>query len=83
MPELPEVETIKRVIEPQIQGLVIEKAAVRRPGKFLVIHLENSDRIILHLRNDGLPASYPGRLPGRKAHAYSFQPKRRQGITIL
>ncbi len=31
MPELPEVETIKRVIEPQIKGLVIEKATVRRP----------------------------------------------------
>lgn len=31
MPELPEVETIKRVIEPQIQGLVIEKVMVKRP----------------------------------------------------
>lgn len=31
MPELPEVETIKRVIGPQIRGLVIEKVAVRRP----------------------------------------------------
>lgn len=31
MPELPEVETIKRVIEPQIQGLVIKKVTVRRP----------------------------------------------------
>ena len=31
MPELPEVETIKRVIEPQIQGLTIEQASVRRP----------------------------------------------------
>lgn len=31
MPELPEVETIKRVIEPQIKGLVIEKATVKRP----------------------------------------------------
>lgn len=31
MPELPEVETIKRVIEPQIQGLVIENVTVRRP----------------------------------------------------
>lgn len=31
MPELPEVETIKRVIEPQIKGLVIEKVTVRRP----------------------------------------------------
>lgn len=31
MPELPEVETIKRVLEPQIQGLTIEKVTVRRP----------------------------------------------------
>ncbi len=31
MPELPEVETIKRVIEPQIQGLVIEDVTVKRP----------------------------------------------------
>ena len=31
MPELPEVETIKRVIEPQIQGLMIENVTVKRP----------------------------------------------------
>ena len=31
MPELPEVETIKRVLEPQIQGLTIEKVLVKRP----------------------------------------------------
>ena len=31
MPELPEVETIKRVIEPQIQGLMIGKVSVKRP----------------------------------------------------
>lgn len=31
MPELPEVETIKNVIEPQIQGLTIKKATVNRP----------------------------------------------------
>ena len=30
MPELPEVETIRRVIEPQIKGLSIEQVAVRR-----------------------------------------------------
>ncbi len=30
MPELPEVETIKRVIEPQIQGLTIENVTVKR-----------------------------------------------------
>lgn len=31
MPELPEVETIKRIIEPQIQGLVIEQVTLNRP----------------------------------------------------
>lgn len=31
MPELPEVEAIKRVIEPQIQGLSIKKVDIRRP----------------------------------------------------
>lgn len=31
MPELPEVETVKRVIEPQIQGLTIKKVVVNRP----------------------------------------------------
>ena len=31
MPELPEVETIKRVIEPQIQGLMIDEVTVKRP----------------------------------------------------
>ena len=31
MPELPEVEAIKRVIAPQIQGLAIEQITVNRP----------------------------------------------------
>lgn len=31
MPELPEVETIKRVIEPQIKGLMIDKVTVKCP----------------------------------------------------
>lgn len=31
MPELPEIETIKSVIEPQIQGLTIENVLVNRP----------------------------------------------------
>lgn len=31
MPELPEVETVKRVIEPQIQGLMIDKVTVKHP----------------------------------------------------
>ena len=35
MPELPEVETIKRVIEPQIKGLTITDVEVRRSGSVL------------------------------------------------
>ncbi len=31
MPELPEVETIKRVLEPQLKGLTIKKVTVNRP----------------------------------------------------
>ena len=31
MPELPEVEAIRRVIEPQIQNHLIEHVSVRRP----------------------------------------------------
>ena len=31
MPELPEIESIKRVIEPQIQGLAIDRVTVNRP----------------------------------------------------
>lgn len=89
MPELPELEAIKRVIEPQIQGLAIERVTVNRPemiahpgadefcrcltgqvfdsmtrrGKFLVIRLKSSDKIIIHLRMTGCllvtPADYP------------------------
>lgn len=31
MPELPEIETIKSVIEPQVKGLTIESITVNRP----------------------------------------------------
>lgn len=92
MPELPEVETIKRVIEPQIQGSMITKVAVRRPevaaypeadefcrrltgqtvshmsrqGKFLIIHLENKERIVLHLRMTGGLLLAPAQCPEEK-----------------
>lgn len=89
MPELPEIETIKSVIELQIKGLVIKSITVNRPeiiaqpgsnefckavtgqvilsmerrGKFLIINLENGNRIILHLRMTGCllvtPPDYP------------------------
>lgn len=41
MPELPEIETIKSVIEPQIKGLTIEKITVNRPE---VIAQPSSDK---------------------------------------
>lgn len=89
MPELPEVETIKNVIEPQVQGHIIKNVIINRPevisypaaeqfykaimgqeissmsrrGKFLMIHLKNESRIILHLRMTGCllvtPPDYP------------------------
>ena len=89
MPELPEIETIKNVIKPQIKGLVIKKitvnrseviaqpnadkflravtgqeiSAMTRKGKFLILHLKNESRIILHLRMTGCllvtPSDYP------------------------
>lgn len=31
MPELPEIETIRRVIAPQIQGLAVQRVTVIRP----------------------------------------------------
>lgn len=31
MPELPEIETVKSVIEPQIKGQTVEKVTVNRP----------------------------------------------------
>ena len=36
MPELPEIETIKNVVEPQIQGLTIENVLVSRPE--VIVH---------------------------------------------
>jgi formamidopyrimidine-DNA glycosylase len=89
MPELPEVETIKRVLEPQIKGLKIMNITVEKPevisrptadefcnlligqqissvsrrGKFLIIHTDGRDNIILHLRMTGCllvtPTDYP------------------------
>lgn len=90
MPELPEVETVKRIIGPLIEGKTITHVEVLQPqviafpedpdcfvdrlqgrtisflsrrGKFLNIHLENGDRLSLHLRMTGeltvTPASEP------------------------
>lgn len=79
MPELPEIETVKRIIGPQITGRRIDETVIMRPeviahpladrfcegttgrmvkgmerrGKFLLIHLDDGGRIILHLRMTG------------------------------
>ncbi len=48
MPELPEVETVKRIIEPQIKGLSIRNVIVNRPE---VVAYPDADRFIKSLRN--------------------------------
>ncbi len=46
MPELPEVETIKRVLDPQLQGLVIKNVVLNRPE---VIAYPNGDEFCRRL----------------------------------
>lgn len=89
MPELPEVEIIRKIIEPQIKEETIRSVKINhaqiiaypeqelfvqsltgqtvknmtRRGKFLTIHFEGGDRLVLHLRMTGqllvTPAAYP------------------------
>ena len=78
MPELPEVETVRRGIEPHVVGRRIGKVVVRDPrlrwpvpgdlatrlagrrieqatrrAKYLVLHLDNGDRLLIHLGMSG------------------------------
>lgn len=78
MPELPEVETVRRGIEPHVVGRRIQAVRVydsrlrwpvprrlpallagrtiestSRRGKYLLLHLDNGDRLILHLGMTG------------------------------
>ena len=89
MPEMPEVETIKRIVEPQIVGLSIDSVITNhsqviaypdmyrfeqkmsgqtvnrmsRRGKYLTIHFNSGDSLVLHLRRTGqllvTPSDYP------------------------
>lgn len=88
MPELPEVETVRRGIEPHVLGrrigqLIVRDSRLRWPvpaelpaqargrridatsrrGKYLLLHLDNGDRLILHLGMSGrlfvLQAGHP------------------------
>lgn len=79
MPEMPEVEVIRRILEPQLAGRKIAAVEIfnkqilahpdeitfsnlltgqtisgmSRRGKYLTIHLENGDSVVLHLRMTG------------------------------
>ncbi len=48
MPELPEVETVRRILEPQIRGLSIRSVIVNRPE---VVAYPDADTFIRTLRN--------------------------------
>lgn len=76
---MPEVETIKRIIEPQLKGQTIRSVVINNPqviaypdetsfiklltgqvvnhmsrrGKFLTIHFESGDSMVVHLRMTG------------------------------
>ena len=99
MPELPEVETVRRIVGPQLAGRTVTGVEVRCPavieypagadraerfaqsltgrtfgtaerrGKFLILPLDNGDRVCLHLRMTGevliVPGSYE---PGKHTH---------------
>lgn len=94
MPELPEVETIRRGLAPHIVGRRIERVEVRDPrlrwpvaqdlpeklagrrimeadrrGKYLLLRLDNRDRLIVHL---GMSGRFflldPGTAPRRHDH---------------
>lgn len=92
MPELPEVEAVKLVLEPQLRGLKINDTVIRRQevivypdadkfcervsghiidamkrrGKFLIIMLENGDKLIVHLRMTGCLLVTPADAPEEK-----------------
>jgi formamidopyrimidine-DNA glycosylase len=65
VPELPEVETVARQLEPELEGHAIEKLEVRdarwsrtiqglgRRGKYLLLGLEGDKTLVMHLRMTG------------------------------
>ena len=95
MPELPEVETVRRIVGPQTEGKTVTDVEVRTPsviaypdaasfvsaltgrtftealrrGKYLILALDNGDRLVIHLRMTGevlvAPAEYPA---GKHTH---------------
>lgn len=77
MPELPEVETIKRVIEPQMQGLIIEKVIVKRERsccrslqywRYVVLFWEAAAVLPILLLREQLRQILPQQKQGRQEH---------------
>jgi formamidopyrimidine-DNA glycosylase len=87
VPELPEVETVRRGIDPHVVGRTIARVVVREPrlrwpvptslpkrlrgrrilgtdrrGKYLLLLLDNGDRVLVHL---GMSGSLSLQAPGR------------------
>lgn len=78
MPELPEVETVRRGLDPYLRGQIVRAVHVREPrlrwpvprelparlsgrrvdklerrGKYLIVHFDSGDRVLLHLGMSG------------------------------
>ena len=74
MPELPEAETIKRVIEPQIQGLMIKNVIVNRPEVIAYPHAGEfcqqlvGQTIIRHSTSGKISADFAGQRRPRDYH---------------
>ena len=50
MPELPEVERIKRIIEPQIKGRIITSLTINRPDIILLTNKYKVLRLYIYWR---------------------------------
>jgi len=53
MPELPEVETVRRGLQRHLVGRRIERVEVGRRGKYLLLPLDSGDTAMIHLRMSG------------------------------
>ena len=89
MPELPEIEAIKRVIEPQIKGFAVQRITVNRPeviarpaadefcrritGQVFAGIRRRGNRLILHLRMTGCLLVTPADYPEEKHTHLVFQ----------
>lgn len=109
MPELPEVETVRRGLETQIRGARILRVEARRPdlriplpprfaqrlvgrrveevarrAKYLLLHLDDGEILVIHLGMSGRLIVGPARrnvAPGKHEHV-EFEFDNRQGVVF-